>query len=73
MVSIKKTDFGHVIEIDGKPYARILGVDGATDTFEPIEDGSWKWLRKTDKPTDHMRMEMLLIGEPTFTMVPAIS
>ena len=73
MVSIKKTDYGHAIEIDGKPYAKIFGVDGAQDSFEPIEDGAWRWMRKTDVPTDRMRMEMLLIGDPTFTMVPAIS
>ena len=54
---------------DGKEYAKILGVDGAVDTFEPIEEGAWRWLRKTDAPTDSMRMEMLLVGEPTFTMV----
>ncbi|MBQ4556325.1 MAG: hypothetical protein IJA60_01590 [Clostridia bacterium] len=73
MTEIIKYENGYAIAIDGKPYAKIIGMDGATDTFEPIEGGAWKWLRKTDKPTDHMRMEMMLIGEPTFTMVPAIS
>ena len=73
MVSIIKTDYGHAVAVDGKEYAKILAVDGAVDTFEPIENGAWRWLRKTDVPTDKMRMEMVLIGEPTFTMVPAIS
>ena len=73
MVCIKKTDYGHAIEANGKIYAKILGVDGAVDTFEPIEDGAWRWLRHTDAPTDNMRMEMVLLGEPDFTMVPAIS
>jgi len=73
MTEIIKSGEGHVIAIDGKPYAKILAVDGATDTFERIEDGAWKWYRHTEVPTDHMRMEMVLIGEPTFTMVPAIS
>ena len=73
MVSISKAEYGHAVEIDGKPYAKILAVEGATDTFEPIEAGAWMWHRHTDAPTDHMRMEMLLIGEPDFTMVPAIS
>ena len=73
MTEIIKSENGYVIAIDGKPYAKIIGMDGATDTFEPIEGGAWKWMRKTDVPTDHMRMEMMLIGEPTFTMVPAIS
>ncbi|MBQ5808542.1 MAG: AGE family epimerase/isomerase [Clostridia bacterium] len=73
MVSIIKTDYGHAVAVDGKEYAKILAVPGAVDTFEPIEDGAWRWLRKTDVPTDKMRMEMMLVGEPTFTMVPAIS
>ena len=73
MTNIEKQESGYVVTIDGKPYARILALEGATDTFEPIEDGAWKWHRHTDVPTDHMRMEMLLYGEPTFTMIPAIS
>ena len=73
MVEIIKAGEGHVIAVDGKPYARILAVEGATDTFEKIEDGAWKWHRHTDVATDKMRMEMVLIGEPTFTMVPSVS
>nr|MBQ5810927.1 AGE family epimerase/isomerase [Clostridia bacterium] len=73
MTEIIKSGEGHVITVDGKPYARILAVEGATDTFEKIEDGAWKWHRHTDKAVDHMRMEMVLIGEPTFTMVPSVS
>ncbi len=73
MTEIIKAGEGHVITVDGKPYARILAADGATDTFEKIEDNAWKWHRHTDNPTDHMRMEMVLIGEPTFTMVPSVS
>ena len=73
MITIAKLENGHAVMLDGKPYARILGVEGATDTFEQIEGGAWRWHRHTDVPTDHMRMEMLLIGAPTFTMIPAIS
>ena len=73
MTNIEKSENGYAVTIDGRPYARILPCEGATDTFEPIEDGAWKWHRHTDVPTDHMRMEMLLLGAPTFTMVPAVS
>ncbi len=73
MTEIIKAGEGHVIVIDGTPYARILAAEGATDTFEKIEEGAYRWHRHTAIPTDKMRMEMLLIGEPTFTMVPAIS
>jgi len=73
MTEIIKTERGHVIAINGKPYASILPVADATDSFEKLENGAWKWYRHTAKPTDKMRMEIVLFGEPTFTMVPAIS
>ena len=37
MTEIIKSGEGHVIAIDGKPYAKILAAEGATDTFERIE------------------------------------
>ena len=63
----------HTIVASGVPYAKIAPCEGATDTFEQIEDGAWRWHRHTEKPTDHMRMELVLYGEPSFTMVPAVS
>ena len=61
------------ITLDGKAYAKIVPAEGAADTFEQIEDGAWKWHRHTENPVDHMRMEIVLYGEPSFTMVPAVS
>ncbi len=58
---------------NGKAYAKIVPCEGAIDTFEPIEGGAWKWHRHTDIPVDHMRMELVLYGESSFTMVPAVS
>ena len=63
----------HQITVNGASYAKILPCEGATDTFEPIEADAWRWHRHTDTPTDHIRMEMTLLGAPTFTMVPAVS
>ena len=73
MIEIIKSESGHVIRVDGKAYAAIAAAHGATDTFKKIEDGAWKWHRHTDAPTDKMRMEVTLLGEATFTMVPAVS
>ena len=73
MTEILLKNGGHEICLDGKAYGRILPVEGAVDTFTPIEAGAWKWHRQTNAPTDHMRMEVVLFGEPTFTMVPAVS
>ena len=47
--------------------------DGATDTFEKIEDGAWKWTRKLSAPTDKMRMEFDTASAPKYTMVPAVN
>ena len=73
MTEITKQENGYVIAVDGKAYAMIISVAGATDTFEKIENGAWKWHRHTEVATDHMRMEMILLGAPTFTMVPSVS
>ena len=73
MTEIIKHGNGHAIVIDGQAYAVIPAVSGATDSFEPIENGAWKWHRHTEVATDHMRMEMILLGDPTFTMVPSVS
>lgn len=63
----------HEIFMGGKAYAKIVPIEGAVDTFEKIEDGVWRWHRHTEKPTDHMRMELVFYGEPDFTMVPSVS
>ena len=73
MTQIILKDGIHEICLDGKAYGRILPLEGATDTFVPIEKGAWRWIRKTETPTDRMRMEAVLFGEPTFTMVPSVS
>ena len=73
MTEIVKSNSGHIIAIDGKAYASIPAMEGATDRFEKIEDGAWKWYRHTEVPADHMRMEMILLGDPAFTMVPSVS
>ena len=73
MTDIIKGNNGNLIVVDGKPYAVIISVEGTADSFERIEDGAWKWHRHTDMPVDNMRMEMILLGEPDFTMIPAVS
>jgi len=73
MTEIIKKDNGYAIAVEGKEYAFIPSIDGVTDTFKEIETGAWKWYRHTKTPVDRMRMEMILLGEPTFTMIPAVS
>ncbi|MBQ7661329.1 MAG: hypothetical protein IJS44_04675 [Clostridia bacterium] len=73
MTEIIQSENGHILCTDGKPVAAIPGANGTVDTFEKIEDGAWKWHRRTSSPTDQMRMEVILLGGATFTMVPAVS
>lgn len=73
MTEIVKTGAGHGIAVDGRIVARIVPVAGAHDSFKPLEGGAWKWIRRTDIPTDRMRMEVVLLGDPDFTMIPAVS
>ena len=73
MTEIQKTEHGHVIAVNGTPRAFLPALHGASDRFERIEDGAWKWYRHTETPTDHMRMELILLGKADFTMVPSVS
>ena len=73
MLQIVKTEKGHVITENGREYALIPAVEGALDSFEQIEAGAWHWHRKTAVPVDNMRMEAILLGGATFTMVPSVS
>ncbi|MBO4411417.1 MAG: hypothetical protein J5794_04450 [Lachnospiraceae bacterium] len=73
MTELKQQDGAWLVLSEGTPFAKILPAEGATDTFEPLEDGAWKWHRHTETPVDRMRMEVLFFGKPDFTMIPAIS
>ena len=61
------------ILLNGVAYGEIKAAEGATDSFEQLESGAWRWHRHTEVPTDHMRMELVFYGVPSFTMVPAVS
>lgn len=73
MIEIQKAQGGHAVFLNGRAYAMIPTPKGATDTFEAIEPGAWRWHRHTEEATDRMRMEVVLLGAPTFTMIPAVS
>ena len=66
MISIIKENGIDYISVDGELCGKIIPCEGAADSFTELENGAWKWHRKTECPTDSMRMELLFIGEPTF-------
>ena len=73
MIQIVSSERGHDLIMNGQTQAWIPAMENAVDTFAPIEQGAWKWRRQTLHAVDRMRMEVILAGEPSFTMIPAIS
>ena len=73
MTDIRNRDGSYAVFVNDAPVARIISVPGAADRFEKLEEGVWIWRRRTEKPVDRMRMEMVFIGKPDFTMIPGIS
>ena len=62
-----------IVECEGTPIVSVKKVDGAHDSFTPIENGVWHWTRVTDKPVREMRMELDTCFSPEYTMIPALN
>lgn len=73
MIQIVSSERGHDLLMNGQTRAWIPAMENAVDVFTEIEQGAWKWRRQTLHAVDRMRMEVILAGEPSFTMIPAIS
>ena len=58
---------------DGVKAAEILPYDGAEDSFIRINELAFLWKRTVKEPTVNMRMELLTVKKPDFTMIPSIS
>ena len=63
----------HEIRVDGKLCGRIAPCDGATDTFTPIENGAWKWIRRCETPVRQMRLTVEQANPVTYWQVPAVN
>lgn len=72
-IEIIKKENDHFINLNEKECIRIVGLKNAIDTFEKIDEYAYRWLRKTNEPKDHMRMEAILLDGANFTMIPSIS
>ncbi len=62
-----------VITRGHEEIVRIIGIEGAKDSFCEIEQGVWKWTRKTDKPVDNMIMRAVPAYRAEYTVVPAVN
>lgn len=72
-VEILRADDQTRICLGGDTVARILPCAGAEDSFSEIENGVFRWTRRTQSPVGSMRMEAALCGGADFTMVPGVS
>ena len=72
MIEFLKNNTETLVCMDGAAIARIPAAAGAADSFEAIEDGVWKWTRRTAVLTAHMRMTVIAAAAD-FTMIPGIS
>ena len=47
--------------------------EGCQDTVEEIEEGAYKWIRKTDKPVTEMKMTLCHANPMGWWMVPSVN
>ena len=43
------------------------------DTFEPLEEGAWRWTRRSPVPVDAMRMTLVQQEPLVYWQVPAVN
>lgn len=72
-IKILKENNDHYIYLDDLKVVKIIGLEDSNDEFIKIDKYAYRWLRKTNKPVDHIRMEAVLLKEASFTMVPSVS
>ena len=58
---------------EGKFILSVPVQDGCMDTFEPIGEGAWKWIRKTKKPVEKMKMTICHREQLTYWQVPSVN
>ena len=72
-ITIQKTETGWCLCLQGKPAVCISTPAGCTDTLEVIAANALRWTRKTDTPTDRMKLTLTTQGEPRYFQVPAVN
>lgn len=62
-----------MLEYDGKTILTIPPAEGAEDTFEPLEEGAWRWIRRCGTPREEMKMELCHSDPMRYWQVPAVN
>ena len=72
MVSIVKQQGADYISVNGELCGKIIPCEGAVDSFTELENGAWKWHRRTAEPTDSIPTERPGAGHPTELLSPRV-
>lgn len=64
---------GVELTANGRRILSVLSMPGCTDTLEPLGDGAWKWIRKSETPVTQMKMTVAQANPVTYWQVPSVN
>lgn len=72
-ITIQKIQSGWQLSLQNEAAAYISTPAGCTDSFQVLNDYAVRWVRKTDTPTDRMKLTLMTRGEPCYFQIPAVN
>ena len=72
-ITIQKIQSGWQLSLQNEAAAYISTPAGCTDSFQVLNDYAVRWVRKTDTPTDRMKLTLMTRGEPRYFQIPAVN
>ena len=69
----KKENDKAILYCNDQAVLNIPVMADCTDTFEEIEEGAWKWTRKTAAPVTEMKMTLCHENPMGWWMVPSVN
>lgn len=72
-ITIQKIQSGWQLSLLNEAAAYISTPAGCTDSFQVLNDYAVRWVRKTDTPTDRMKLTLMTRGEPRYFQIPAVN
>ena len=72
-VTFEKKQNGTRVLLNGVTAVIIPRPEGCEDVFEPIGEGAFRWTRRTEEPTDRMRMALRAQYKPRWFLVPSVN
>jgi len=73
MFAWHQTAAGFQLRTEDQLILSIPAMEGCADTFEEIEEGAWKWTRKTGTPVAQMKMTLRHENPMDWWMIPAVN